>query len=162
MVLPDELITELQKVPWFRGLDERHTKTIAQITHLRRVKAGEILFHEGDKEDYVYVVLEGRIALDISVPPRGKVRLYTAEKWEVFGWSSVTPNVHQRTAGASAVTDGMVAAVDAAKLREACEQDHDLGYVVMRRLANIVASRLMVTRLQLLDMFGEPESTHDK
>jgi hypothetical protein len=36
------------------------------------------------------------------------------------------------------------------------EEDHDLGYVVMRRLANVIASRLLVTRLQLLDMFANP------
>jgi hypothetical protein len=30
----------------------------------------------------------------------------------------------------------------------------------MRRLANIVASRLLVTRLQLLDMFSNPEANN--
>jgi len=29
----------------------------------------------------------------------------------------------------------------------------------MRRLANVVASRLMVTRLQLIDMFAGPTET---
>jgi hypothetical protein len=38
-----------------------------------------------------------------------------------------------------------------------CETDHDLGYVVMRRLANVIAGRLLVTRLQLLDMFANPK-----
>jgi CRP/FNR family cyclic AMP-dependent transcriptional regulator len=42
------------------------------------------------------------------------------------------------------------------ELRKACDADHDLGYVVMRRLANIVAARLMVMRLQLVDMFSNP------
>ena len=46
----------------------------------------------------------------------------------------------------------------ASKLKELCDQDHDLGYMVMRRLANIVASRLLISRLQLLDIFAEPES----
>jgi CRP/FNR family transcriptional regulator, cyclic AMP receptor protein len=48
--------------------------------------------------------------------------------------------------------------VDAAVLRELCDRDHDLGYLVMRRLANIVASRLMSSQLQLLDMFAEAEN----
>jgi hypothetical protein len=37
-----------------------------------------------------------------------------------------------------------------------CEEDHDFGYYVMRRLANLVAGRLLTTRLQLLDMFANP------
>ena len=106
----------------------------------------------------MYIVIEGRVALDIFIPHRGKVRIYTVEPWDVFGWSSVTPTIHQRTAGAMAVIDGLVVCIDAVKLRQACDEDHDLGYVVMRRLANIVASRLLVTRLQLLDMFANPET----
>jgi CRP/FNR family cyclic AMP-dependent transcriptional regulator len=41
-------------------------------------------------------------------------------------------------------------------LRKMCDDDHDFGYFVMRRLANVVAGRLMTTRLQLLDMFANP------
>jgi len=151
-----DLLAEVQKIPWFRDLSPKHLKLVGEISKLRRVKPGEIIFREGDKEDNVYIVLEGRISLDMYVPARGKVRFYSAEPWEVIGWSSVTPNVRQRTAGAAAVMDSLLLAVDAEKLRQVCDQDHDLGYLVMRRLANIVASRLLVTRLQLIDMFGEP------
>lgn len=152
----EDLITELNKIPWFQGLQPKHLNQMASIGLLRHIKAGEVIFREGDKEDNVYVVLEGRIALDMFVPHRGKVRFYTAEPWEVFGWSSVTPMVRQRTAGAVAVLDSFVVGFDAEKLRQLCDADHDLGYLVMRRLANIVAGRLMVTRLQLLDMFAQP------
>lgn len=154
-----EIIAELQKIPWFRDLQPRHLNKMAEIASLRRAKAGEVLFREGDKQDNFYVVLEGRVALEMFVPHRGKVRFYTAEPWEVFGWSSVTPTVRQRTAGAVAVHDSLVVGFDAEKLRQLCEEDHDLGYLVMRRLANVVASRLLVTRLQLLDMFANPPET---
>ena len=152
----DDLIAELKKIPWFRDLQPKHLNQISDIAQLRRVKAGEVIFREGDKEDFIYVVLEGRIALDMFVPHRGKVRFYTADPWEVFGWSSVTPTVRQRTAGAVSVLDSWIVGFEAEKLRQLCDADHDLGYVVMRRLSNIVASRLMVTRLQLLDMFAQP------
>jgi CRP/FNR family cyclic AMP-dependent transcriptional regulator len=154
-----ELITELKKVPWFGELKRDHLKLMSAIACLRRFKAGVTIFREGDKEDFLYVVLEGRIALDMYVPSRGKVLIYTAEQWDVFGWSSVTPTVHQRTAGAMAVLDSLVACIEAEKLRQLCEQDHDLGYLFMRRMADIVASRLMVTRLQLIDMFATPPET---
>lgn len=155
------VIEELEQIPWFQELKPQHTRTMASITVLRQVKAGEVLFREGDKQDYVYIVIRGRVALDMFVPHRGKIRFYTAEPWEIFGWSSVTPTVHQRTAGASAVVDSLVACIDARKMRQACEDDHDLGYQVMRRLANVVAGRLLVTRLQLLDMFAHPEARNE-
>jgi CRP-like cAMP-binding protein len=157
-----DVMQELGKIPWFQELRPRYLQTITAIAHLRNVKIGEVLFREGDKEGYVYIVIQGRIALDIFVPHRGKVRIYTAEPWDVFGWSSLTSSVRGRTAGAMCIMDGLVIAIDAEKLRQACEEDHDLGYVVMRRLANIVASRLLVTRLQLLDMFAAPEAKNDQ
>ena len=154
----EEAIVELQKIPWFRELKTEHVRKIASFSTIRRVKAGEIIFREGDTHESVYIVLEGRVGLEMFVPHRGKVRFYTAEPWEIFGWSSVTPNVHLRTAGATAVLDGAVLRVDAQKLSEACDEDCELGYLVMRRLARVVAGRLLVTRLQLLDMFANPET----
>ena len=96
----DDVIEELQHIPWFQELKPAHVRRLASITQLRNVRADEVLFREGDKEDYVYIVLDGRIGLDLHIPHRGRVRFYTADRWEIFGWSSVTPNVRQRTAAA--------------------------------------------------------------
>jgi CRP/FNR family cyclic AMP-dependent transcriptional regulator len=159
MVPIQEIHAALQKVPWFNSLTPEHFNKTAELTHLRNAKAGEIFFREGDKQDFVYIVLEGRVSLDIFVPHHGKVRFYTAEPYDVFGWSSVTPGVRQRTAGAMAVLDSTVACIDAERLRQFAENDHDFGYLLMRRLANVVASRLMITRLQLIDMFAGPTET---
>ena len=137
-----------------------HVRRLASITEVRAVKAGEVLFREGDIEDYVYVVLEGRIALDMRVPHRGRVRFYTVDRWDIFGWSGATPEVRQRTAGASAVMDSQVARLNATDMRRMCEEDHDLGYQVMKRLVKVVAGRLLVTRIQLLDMFAHPEANN--
>jgi hypothetical protein len=48
-------------------------------------------------------------------------------------------------------------AIETPKLNKLCEEDHHLGYIVMRRIANVVASRLMICRLQTLDMYAHPE-----
>jgi hypothetical protein len=49
-----------------------------------------------------------------------------------------------------------VAAIQAKALYALCEEDHDLGYLIMKRISNVVASRLLTTRLQLLDMIAHP------
>ena len=76
----DEVFEELQKIPWFQDLDPGDVRKFAEISHLRHFKAGEVFFHEGDKQDYYYIVLSGRVALDIFVPHHGKVRFYTCEE----------------------------------------------------------------------------------
>ena len=156
----EKLVSELEKIPWFQKIKPEHLQKIAEMSHLRTIKAGEVLFREGEKEDCVYIVLEGRVGLEIYIPHRGRVRIYTVEPMDIFGWSSVTPTSHQRTAGATVVLDGLIVGIDSAKLRDACEEDHDFGYIVMRRLLNVVSSRLLVSRLQLIDMFTAPEDQH--
>jgi len=151
-----ERMDALQSIPWFQELDQEHFERIADIAHIVRFGQGEALFKEGDKEDFLYIVLEGRIAIEISEPVRGRIRIYTAEPLDVVGWSSVTPVVRQRTASARAVLDSRLIALDAKAVRRLSEEDHDLGYIIMRRMANVVAGRLMVTRLQLLDLFAHP------
>ncbi len=153
---PKEIAAALQTIPWFQELDPQHFDSLCGITCLKKVEPGEELFREGDKEDFLYIVLEGRVAIEIYVPGRGRQRIYTAEPMDIVGWSSATPVVRQRTASARAVLPGRLVYLDAVKLRQLCDQDHDLGYVVMRRLANVIAGRLLVTRLQLLDMFANP------
>jgi CRP/FNR family cyclic AMP-dependent transcriptional regulator len=156
MIKKQELVEALQVIPWFQELSEEHFSKIAEISHIVEVGKDETLFSEGDKEDYLYVVLEGRLAIDIYSPVRGRIRIYTAEPMDVVGWSSVTPVVRQRTASVRAVLGSRLVAIDAQKLRNLGEEDCYLGYIIMRRMANVVAGRLMVTRLQLLDLFANP------
>jgi CRP-like cAMP-binding protein len=146
----------MQAIPWFQAMTAEHFNKMVSISKIFKFEPGQSIFHEGDKEDYLYIVLEGRVAIEISIPGRGRIRILTADAMEVVGWSSVTPVVRQRTAGARAVLPSRILAIDASDLRRLCDEDHSLGYYVMRRLANVVAGRLLTTRLQLLDMFANP------
>jgi CRP/FNR family cyclic AMP-dependent transcriptional regulator len=154
MTPKQELISALQSIPWFQGISQEHFDNLAGISDVIEVEAGKDLFQQGDKQDFLYVILTGRVGIEIAVPGKGRTRISTAEPMEMLGWSSVTPVVRQRTAGAVTVLPSVLVRLNAAKLQKLCEDDHTFGYVVMRRIANVAASRLLVTRLQLLDMFS--------
>ena len=97
------LISILQTIPWFQELESTLFDKIAGICEVVSFEADHYLFREGDKEDYLYIMAEGRVALEIHVPGRGKMRIYTAEAMDIVGWSSITPIVRQRTASARVV-----------------------------------------------------------
>ena len=151
-----DLIAILQTIPWFQKVSDEHFKKLAEISKIILVSKDEVLFKQGDTEKYLYVLVEGRIGVDIYSPVRGYIRVYTAEPMDVVGWSSATPVVRQRTASAKAVLDSRLVGLDAVKLNQLCEEDHHLGYIVMHRLANVVAARLMICRLHTLDLFASP------
>ena len=47
-------------------------------------------------------------------------------------------------------------ALDGRCLRSKCEQDHELGYQLLKRFSTLIEDRLEATRLQLLDVYGVP------
>lgn len=152
MYLQTDLSKTLRRIPWFGDLTQAQIECLASIATLHEFEAGDILFKEGDREDYLYVLLEGQVVLEVEVPTRGQVPIYTAEILDIIGWSSMTPIVRQRTASACATQSGLLLGINSKLLEQMCEEDHELGYIVMRRLANVVANRLLTTRLCLLEM----------
>jgi len=148
------LLETLRHLPWFTDLTAGQIERMASIASLQRLSAGDILFREGDREDSLYVLLDGQIALEIEVPTRGRVTFYTAEMLDIIGWSSMTPIARQRSAQARAAQNCLLLGFNSKLLEQLCEEDHDIGYIVMRRLSNVVASRLLTSRLCLLDMIA--------
>ena len=64
------------------------------------------------------------------------------------------PAVRLALRRARASTTVRAVAFDGACLRGKCEDDHALGYELMRRFAAVMIDRLQHTRLRLLDVYG--------
>jgi len=71
----------------------------------------------------------------------------------VLGWSWLI-EPYKWHFDARAVELTRVIALNGECLRKKCEQDHDLGYALMKRVAQLMEQRLTATRMQLLDMYG--------
>ena len=149
-----DLTATLQTIPWFRDLSYSQIQRLAEVIEIRQLEKDDYLYLEGERIDNLYIVLEGRVAIEIYIPTRGNVRVFTAEPLDIIGWASLTPVIRQREDSARALSTSVLLGFRGESLRHLCDQDHDLGYSIMRRLSNIVASRLLSTRLQLLDIIG--------
>jgi len=148
------LKTAIASLPWLQDLDEDQVNALTRISRSKNVGAGEYLFHQGDKEDYLYILLDGRVAIEVDVPGRESLVLYQAEPIDLIGWSSVTPVIRERTASARSLLPSKLIALDSVKLRQLCDEDHHLGYTIMRRLAHVIATRLLITRMELTELLS--------
>jgi len=152
MITQADIPEIIKSIPAFMGLKRATIDKLAALAEYVEIAAGETVFHEGDRLNCLYYLLDGQVAVDMLVPTRGNVRLYLAEPLDFFGISGFTPVVRQRTGTAVALTPLRVICFDVESLSNLCEQDHDLGYVLYRKIANLTASRLLVTRLCLMDI----------
>jgi len=144
----------LNRIPWLLDLDPASLDRLAAIAELVETCPGQVLFTEGDREDSLYILLEGQVVLDMEIPTRGQPPFYTAEALDIIGWSSLTPIVRQRTASARVTQRGTLLVFQSALLQQLCDEDHDLGYTLMKRLSNVVATRLLTTRVYLMEMIA--------
>jgi CRP-like cAMP-binding protein len=140
----------LRKHPFVRDLDERQVEQLGALAREGRFEPGRVLFREGEQSAHFYLIVSGMVALEIS-PPSGDFRVETLGTGDEFGWSSVM--AHEMMFGARVLQDLHALVFDAAQLRDLCERDTAFGYRFMRRLLGVVADRLQVTRLLLMDSY---------
>jgi len=154
MLNQKEKITTIKAIPWFLELSPESVQRLSAIARIQSFEQGDVIFTEGDQHPYIYVILEGKVRLESFVPGKGHLPILTAESLDVIGWSSMTPVVRAKTSTARVLERTALIAFNATDLMNLCEVDCDLGFIIMRRLANIVASRLLTHRLPLLEIIS--------
>jgi hypothetical protein len=92
------------------------------------------------------------VALETHVHGRGPARLLTLHDEDVLGWSWLFPTYRWHF-DARVLQPVRAIAFDGACLRQKAVDDHELGYELMRRFAQVIVNRLQATRLQLLDVY---------
>lgn len=116
-------------------------------------KAGQDIFREGDSSLYLYIVKSGRVAVELHVPSKGRRTIFTAGPGDVFDWSAVV-EPRLATASVRAVEDTEALGLKGGALMDFCREDCELGFELYRAVTEVIAARLIATRLQLLDVFS--------
>jgi len=91
--------------------------------------------------------------LEISAPQHKPIIVDTLDVGDILGWSWLLPPFQWKF-NAHAITGLRAIALDGECLRTKCEENHDLGYELLKRFAKIIERRLEATRFQLLDVYG--------
>jgi CRP/FNR family transcriptional regulator, cyclic AMP receptor protein len=139
--------------PFFIGLDQGFTNLMVSCASNVRFKAGTYILKEGDAANTFYLIREGRVAVEVLAPQHKPIIVATLGVGEILGWSWLMPPFQWKF-HAHAVDDIRAIALDGKCLRTKCEENHDLGYEILKRFARIMEQRLEATRLQLLDVYG--------
>jgi len=116
-------------------------------------KAGEDIIREGNHSLYLYIVKSGRVAVEMDVPNIGRRLLRSGGVGDMFCWSAlVEPRL--ATAAVRAVEDTETLGIKGGALMDACREDCELGFELYRALTEVIASRFVATRLQLISILS--------
>lgn len=143
----------LAEHPFLKGLDPHHLKILVGCASNVRFDAGQFILRESEEANNFYIIRHGKVAVELFAAERGTITIQTIGEGEILGWSWLIPPYHWRF-DAKAIELTRAIALDGKCLRTKCEQDHDLGYELLKRFAHVITQRLEATRLQLLDVYG--------
>jgi CRP/FNR family cyclic AMP-dependent transcriptional regulator len=138
---------------FLEGLEARHRKLIVGCASNVRFDAGKYIFREGEEADRFYLIRDGKVALEIFAPGRGPITVQTLQEGEILGWAWLVPPF-QWHFDARAVELTRAIALDGKCLRGKCDEDHQLGYEILKRFSHVMQENLKATRLQVMDVYG--------
>lgn len=142
---------QLAEFPFFDDISPEVLKRLAEVAEEQRLRAGEVIFREGQSATHLHFLLEGEIALRVAImtKPTSVTVSYVNQPYQCFGWSGLVPP-HYYTATAYCETDCKILAIPADVMMEALEAHPRDGFKIMQRLAELISYRLRNSRDALL------------
>jgi len=160
----------LRQAPLFSALDDESMTALHASMAESKLRRGEVLFHEGDSGDKLYVVIDGKVKLGRTSPDGRESLLAILGPGELFGEMALF-DPSPRTATATAVSETRLAGLKNeslnALLRTRPEVSAQLLQALARRLRRTndslsdlvfsdVPGRVAKALLDLADRFGRP------
>ena len=144
------LYTLIAAQPFFKGLKAAHLQLLTDSAFERRFETGQMIFNEGSPANRFFVILEGKVALESEVKDRGTIIIQTLGPGDDLGWSWLFPP-YSLHFGARALEPTRTIFLFGTRLREQCEQDHELGYQLMMRIAEVTTQCIRAMQRRLME-----------
>jgi len=164
----------LAEFKFFSDVNPDTVETIARKGEIVEYKAADVIFRFDEPATHLYGLIEGEV--DLSVVFKDKI-LKTEIEYEeaiqtsmveeeksivvdsvfpgqVFGWASLV-GAGRRTVTADCAQASRIFVLPAAELKTMFEADNALGYVIMKKLSDIISKRLQKRTEKLIETWVE-------
>jgi CRP-like cAMP-binding protein len=136
---------ELARISLFSGLDPAELASLAEHAFVRRLARGQLLFHEGEPSDYLFLVRSGRLRVFVASARGDELVLSVVGPGETLGELSILDR-HPRSATVDALEDVELIALPGTEARKLLESNREALLAValalaagMRRLSGTAA-----------------------
>lgn len=127
----------------FARVDEQTIAAIAGISEFRRYEEGDSVYQMGDQADHAFVVVSGRVRFTLGVGNRPGSGGSIMTRRTTFGWAALVDEHPRRVATASCLEPTVLLAIDGRRLLSILEKETTSGFLVMRRLASMIARNFL-------------------
>ena len=132
----------LEKAPLFAGVTPATLAEIARTVRAEELDEGDRVYELGDDASDIYLVAAGRVRFSLGVGNRAGTDSIIGPG-QVFGWAALIDERPRRVATASCLEPCTIHVLPAKALLDIFDRDRVSGYLVMRRLAGLIARDFM-------------------
>jgi CRP/FNR family transcriptional regulator, cyclic AMP receptor protein len=142
-------LARLKSIGILSELNDQMLKKVGDKARILKVNAGEYVFKEGDKAENLYSVVEGKIVLEVLLNSSTNLKIKEIVPTRSFGISSmVETEVRHCVSHAKATEDSRLLVWKASDLEDLFQSDHNLGYLLTKKVAKVLKDRLQSTYAQ--------------
>ncbi len=131
----EQAVTLLGRTGLFASLDEASLTRLAERSVERFYRKGQIVFHQGDPGESLFIVASGVVKVFVSSEEGDEMVLVTLQPPDVFGEVAIV-DAGPRSASAEALEASKVLVVSRPTLLEMMKTHTDVNEAVLRSLGN--------------------------
>ena len=144
------LLILIAQQPFFKGLSEHLVQLLADSAMEMQFKPGDWIYRQGDPANRFYLILEGKVLIESEMKEHGMIPIRTLGPGDDLGWAWLFPP-HYMHFSACAIDPTRTIVFYGTRLHETCDANHELGYQLMKRVAEVVVRNLNATQQRLLE-----------
>ncbi len=148
-ILDMNIRQNLSRHPFFSDLAPGDIDTLCDCAMLKTFAEGEKMSITGQPAEHFYLILSGRVVVRMTVPGGSSQDIQTLQNGDIVGWSWLFAP-YRWNYDVTATESTQTISFDATCLRHRCDMDPRLGYVLVKRFAQLMNTRLRAARLRLL------------
>ena len=149
----EKVLGILKKVKLLSGLDRETLAQLASITEIRRYKAGEQVYAEGEADAALFVIFSGRIRIDKQVEADQQQTLQQIREGEMLGAISFVLG-GEHSVSAQALDDSELLMIRRTEFDKLAARSPAIAYKIMLRLAGQLATLLRTMDEKFVEMIG--------
>lgn len=144
------LRTAVAESELFHGLAPEFIDFLSAKAKARQLGKNEVLFRFGDKATHFYLILSGRITVEVAAIEGPTLELQQLGPGATVGWSWLIPP-HRWTFQARALEPMELIEFDGGAVLARCEADPAFGYALLRRFSTLMSERLQSARQRMME-----------
>jgi len=147
-----QLAAEIATHPFVKGMRPEHLRMLASKGVRMRFDRDEPVLKEANVANRFYLIQEGKMALQAPIEEITPILIQTVGAGDELGWSWMFPEYYFHFDACAIEPTKAVGFLGPALLQQ-CVQDHDFGYELTIRMAEVLTKQLMATREKLTDAY---------